>query len=375
MHRWLGFITGLVVFIVSITGCIFCFQDELQDAMHTWRKVTVQHTVYLQPSALKTIALAKYPGSTANYIYYYGANRPAAVLANIPKKELTYIYLNPYNGHVLHTEALTANFFTVVEYIHLYLLLPPNIGQMVVGVSVIVFVILMITGIILWWPKRKADRKRSLTIKWNGRWRRINYDLHNVLGFYSVSIALLLAITGLAMAFQWVNKGIYTTANLGIKHPDEQVYPISDTLKKTVVSFPAIDKAFNIAESRSPNAEMFLIADADGKQATISITAYAQSLHYGHSDLYFFDRYSGNLLKALPYSQKSAGMKVNDLNYDLHVGQAMGLPGKIIAFLASLICASLPLTGFIVWLGKKRKPKPSPIRAVTHKRTLKQQAK
>lgn len=369
VHRWLGFISGLVVFIVSSTGCIFCFQDEIQNAIHSWRKVPEQHKAYIAPSQLKSIALAQFPKSSANYIYYFGKDRPGAVLANVPGKGFTDIFIDPYNGKVLHSEVLTGNFFTIIEYIHLYLLLPPKIGQMVVGVSVIIFVVLMITGIVLWWPKRKSDRKRSLTIKWNGRWRRVNYDLHNVLGFYATSIALILAITGLAIAFEWVNKGIYTAANLGRNYASEHVMPKSDTSNLVdLKSASSIDKAFIQAEMLSPQAEMFLIADDAGKSSPISITAYAQSLHYGHSDVYYFDRYSGKLLKKLPYTQKSTGMKMNDLNYDLHVGQALGLPGKILAFLASLICASLPVTGFIVWLGKRKKKRLSPVRVVSHRR-------
>jgi len=207
LHRWLGFITGLVVFIVSITGCIFCFQDEIQDAVHSWRKVEPIGQPYLEPSALKSNALSKYPGATANYLYYYGVDRPASVIANVPKKGFIYIYLNPYTGKVLHAEGVTDNFFEVIEGIHLYLLLPAKIGSLVVGISVILFVLIMITGIILWWPKRKSDRKRSFTIKWNGRWRRVNYDLHNVLGFYATSIAVILAITGLGIDFNWMITG------------------------------------------------------------------------------------------------------------------------------------------------------------------------
>lgn len=48
-------------------------------------------------------------------------------------------------------------------------------------------------------------------------------------------------------------------------------------------------------------------------------------------------------------------MKLNDLNYDIHVGQALGLTGKVMAFLASLVCASLPVTALVIWLGKRRK--------------------
>jgi uncharacterized iron-regulated membrane protein len=374
IHRWLGFISGLVVFIVSITGCIFCFQDEIQDAVHSWRKVPEQHKAYITPSTLKTIAIAKFPGSTANYIYYFGRDRPAAVLANVPKQGFTDIYIDPYTGHLLHTEALTANFFTIIEYIHLYLLLPSKIGQLVVGISVIIFVVLMITGIVLWWPKRKVDHKRSFTIKWNGRWRRINYDLHNVLGFYATIIALILAITGLAIAFDCVDKAIYATANLGKSHANERTFPVSGPADKGSASNqPVIDQVFIQAEKFSPNAEMFLITDDGGKKSTINVTAYNQSLHYGHSDFYYFDRYTGKILQKLPYSQKSLGLKLNDLNYDLHVGQALGLFGKILAFLASLICASLPVTGFIVWLGKRKKTKLSPARTVSHRRLNKQQ--
>jgi uncharacterized iron-regulated membrane protein len=65
-------------------------------------------------------------------------------------------------------------------------------------------------------------------------------------------------------------------------------------------------------------------------------------------------------------------MKMNEMNYDIHVGQILGLPGKIIAFLVSLICASLPITGFIVWLGKRKKSKSKKVKTVVHRRTVRQ---
>jgi len=341
------------VFIVSITGCIFCFQDEIQDALHSYRHVEAQNKPWLSPAVLKQIALKKYPAGAVNYIYYYGNNRPAAVLVST-KQGFQDIYLNPYTGLITHEENPLHNFFTVVEYIHLYLLLPAKVGRIVVGTSVIIFVVIMITGIILWWPKRKSDRKRSFTIKWKGRWQRVNYDLHNVLGFYACSISLILAITGLAIAFEPVNKGLYYAANLGKNYPAENKVLHSGKSNQAFAQ-PAIDKAFGTAQQLSPGAGMFLIANPDGKTETIQVTAYPEALHFGKSDYFYFDRNSGNLLGKLSNAQKSTGKKLNDLNYDIHVGQALGLTGKIIAFLASLVCASLPLTGLIIWLGRKNK--------------------
>lgn len=374
-HRWLGFISGLVVFIVALSGCVFCFQDEIQDAMYSYRTVKQQSKGYVQPSELLASVKKAYPKASPDYIYYYGVERPAGVLANLGAEGYEYVYLDPYTAKITYHEKPQTNFFIIVEYIHLYLLLPPAIGKWVVGIAVIIFVVLMITGIILWWPKRKTDRKRSFTIKWGGRWRRFNYDLHNVLGFYATSIALLLAITGLAIAFEPVSKAIYNVANLGrIDYKSEVTEPKSDSLKRSgLAKQPVIDMAFAYARKQVPNAQMFLIHNDPALSGTIGVGAYAKSMHYSHADGFEFDKYNGKLLKTYDYEKKSAGLKLNEMNYDIHVGQILGLPGKIIAFLASLICASLPVTGFIIWLGKRKKGKPKKERIITHRRSRKHQ--
>lgn len=372
-HRWLGFISGLVVFIVSITGCIFCFQDEIQDAMYSYRTVENTGKPYVQPTQLIAEVKRAFPKASPDYIYYFGTERPAGVLANTGKDGFEYVFLNPYTGKITYHEKPQTNFFIIVEYIHLYLLLPPAIGKWVVGVAVIIFVVLMITGIILWWPKRKTDRKRSFTIKWGGRWRRVNYDLHNVLGFYATTIALILAITGLAIAFEPVSKTIYNVANLGkVDYKTEVTEPKSDSLKRAgVAPQPVIDLAFAYARKTVPQAEMFLIHNDPVASGAIGVGAYAKSMHYSHATGFEFDKYNGKLLKAYIYEKKSAGLKLNEMNYDIHVGQIFGLTTKIIAFLASLICASLPITGFIIWLGKRKKAKTKskPTRAVSHRKT------
>ena len=102
---------------------------------------------------------------------------------------------------------------------------------------------------------------------------------------------------------------------------------------------------------------MFLLYDDGVKKETINITAYQHSLHFGLNDYYYFNRFTGKLIKYQPYTKKSPGMKLNDLNYDIHVGQVFNLPTKILVFLTGLICASLPLTGVIIWFGKRKKPK------------------
>jgi uncharacterized iron-regulated membrane protein len=175
------------------------------------------------------------------------------------------------------------------------------------------------------------------------------------------------------MVFESVREGIYTTANLGKEYPSEKEVLKSDSLLKGKIKNGfVIDKAFAMAQARSPKAEMFLINDDATAAGTVGISAYAQTLHYYNSDEYIFEKYTGKLLKQTPNEKKSPGLKMNEMNYDIHVGQIGGLTTKIIAFLASFICASLPITGFIIWLGKRKKSKSKKVKEVVHRRVHKQ---
>lgn len=68
-----------------------------------------------------------------------------------------------------------------------------------------------------------------------------------------------------------------------------------------------------------------------------------------------YDQYTGRLLKTSTFKDKKNGEKIEYLNYDIHVGRILGLPGKILAFFASLVSASLPITGFYIWWGRRKK--------------------
>jgi uncharacterized iron-regulated membrane protein len=360
LHLWLGLASGLVVFIVSLTGALFVFQDDIRDLMDPWRKVAVQPTEPVLPSQLQAAVQAHHPGAIMDnaWVTYFGPERSATVYFTDTTKAELLAYLNPYTGQVLHEQDLSTFFFTIVEEIHMHLLLPPAIGEWVVGISVAIFVVMLITGIMLWWPKRKQERKQRFTIKWGSRWRRVNYDLHNVLGFYAASIALVLALTGLFMVFPWMLNTAMLVANGGRQYPQELEQPQVDT-RQTVAAAaqPLSDVIYQTVRRRSPQAEMILIAPRGTGKAPVQCWAYEHTLHYYHRDEFSFHPVSGQMLLHRPHAAKSNGTKLSDMNYDLHTGQILGFGGKIVAFLASLISASLPVTGTVIWWGRRNKPK------------------
>ncbi|MGA9650578.1 PepSY-associated TM helix domain-containing protein [Pedobacter sp.] len=360
LHRWLGLISGLAVFIVSITGCIFVFQDEIQDAMYSYRTVNYEQRPLVKPSEIMAKAISRHPGAKVTLVIFYGPKRAAQVRI-LEAKVVKSLFFSPYSGKYLHTEILKDNFFLKIKEIHTHLLLPAKLGKFVNGTCTLIFIATMISGLVLWWPRRKSERKRCLTIKWNGKWKRINYDLHNVLGFYITFFAIIFAVSGVAFSFKWVRSGLVAGANLGKEYPQQQKLINSDTtlLKKNLSASIAIDKSFAHVLVKSPEANAFLIFIPSKATGTISVSAYPKPLHFGFSSNYAFDRYSGKLLNFAPYISKSPGDKLTSLTYDIHTGQIWGLPGKIIAFLVCLVSASLPVTGLILYLNTNRRQKKS----------------
>jgi uncharacterized iron-regulated membrane protein len=362
LHLWLGLASGLVVLIVSLTGCLFVFQQEISEVLHReWFFVKPSTAAPLPLSILEEKAQAVLgPGRLINSITVYPQQDRSMEFMAYRENDsaLTYfgsvvyyqsVFLNPYTGAVTGGRDYKYDFFYIVKYLHWSLLLNTPYGQPIVGWSTLIFVILLITGIVLWWPKKwtKAWRDRSFKIKWKATFKRVNYDLHNVPGFYGLLPALIIAYTGLVFAFSWLSPA-----------PAPQIIKRSDTTQPATTSDP-LDKAMQTAKYRVPGASRFSLSPAAGKEDVIYLYAYkGRDTYYGY-DVLQFDQYSGVLLHHGRDKEKKAVQRLFEKNYDIHVGAIGGLTGKIIAFIASLICASLPVTGFLIWWGKRHKKKPS----------------
>jgi uncharacterized iron-regulated membrane protein len=369
IHLWLGLASGLVVFIVSITGCIYVFEEELKTFFYTDREVVTipDHAVKKSLSALLAIAqkesgqehpvqnieIPAAPDRT--YIF-----RPAQIRndkAYTHFGEIVYqrkLYLDPYTGEVVKNENTTYEFFTVVLRLHRNLLLNRSIGTVIVGISVILFVILLITGIVLWWPKNKKGIKQRVSFAWKKttRWKRKNYDLHAVPGFYSLFIVLIIALTGLVWSFDWFDNTVQWIANGGAK-PAKAKPLVSDTTM--LHSTAPIDRIYSTLAASNQNAQSFNINLPQKPKDVISVSVRNHIHTRYNTARYQFDQYSGKLLKISLFDEKNNGEKLRAMNYDIHTGSVLGLTGKILAFIASLISASLPVTGFIIWYGRRKK--------------------
>lgn len=151
IHLWLGLASGLIVFIIAITGAIWTFESEISDLVYPYRKVAIQNN---KP----TILIAEIKEQVKPYlkninaIYYLGKDRSIQVREwhKINGKLINkYVYLNPYTGEVLKVKINNPSFFDVVVELHTSLLLG-EIGTEIVRYATLLFLLLIISGIYLW---------------------------------------------------------------------------------------------------------------------------------------------------------------------------------------------------------------------------------
>lgn len=368
IHRWLGIPSGLAVFIIALTGCIYAFKTEIQDLYQPEHIINSKGKEILSPSRFKQIGRTINPNREVHSVNYKGPDTPVELMYYDPKPEIFYrsILCDPFSGKVLELRDHTQDFFYFILQGHFNLWLPRWLGQPIVAYSTLIFFVLCITGLILWWPKNKNARKQRFKIKWKkttGIKRKL-YDLHNVLGFYVLSVALLFSITGLVWGFNWWKEMTYKSlgGEKSLQYEAPAVNNVADMDLK-------VDLIYRKIESMYPNAAQIDVhfphavnsKEARDRMEAIHLSVNHQKETYYHTDYLYFDPNSMEELEVSHlwgrYEDAEMSDKLMRMNYDIHVGSIGGIFGKTLAFLASLIIASLPVTGLFMWWKKRKNAK------------------
>lgn len=374
LHLWLGLASGIVVFIVCLTAAVWVFRPEIERFTLTHFRTQESEQRYLQPSHLRKLADAHLSAAgvtmkSTSRIFFGKKGWSASVNYQDADGGYATVYLNPHSGEVLYLETelpTTTRFMLFLRAGHRFFWLPPEVGSPLVGVSCIFFLITLITGLIWWYPNKwtKSTRQKSFKVKWNANWKRLNIDLHNVLGFYSAIVAIVLTITGIYYSFAWFKEGYHRLltgkTEIGSTYPYEITPPIS----KSTSPDPALNQPEDIIWQKIAESagmyEIDLILPAD---TTSPYTVYinpdvTKEGYYYRMYARYFDQYTlAEILpvgkRHIPFAQLSRAEKIFRANYEIHVGSIGGLPTRILASIISLIGASLPITGFIIWYNRK----------------------
>jgi len=362
LHKILGLVTGLVVFIVAVTGCCWAFREEIESLYDDYKKVTPQSEPMLTPSQAKDLAHEVFPNQTIHGTLFKKADDAIEVIFYDAEPEFYQsVFLNPYSGEVIQVDDHLTGFFAFILKGHMRIWLPKDIGEQVVGASILTFILIIISGFILWIPKKRKNLKQRTSFDWKKttRWKRKNFDLHTVIGFYVCSLALVMAFTGSVISYNWLKYVVYKTAG-GEK---EAQFIIPENLSNTTPMEEVVPMDYLIVklQKEAPNAAAYELHYPKTPEESIYVEISNSEGLYYDADYRFFDQ---NTLQEIEtpgiygkYKDAKVADKILRMNYDIHIGAIGGIAGKIIAFIVSLLIASLPVTGVLLWYGRKYKKK------------------
>lgn len=336
----LGLTTGLVVFIVGITGAIYCWEEEVRGIMYDdmYHMESPDRGNYVTDSAI-AVAQRAHPGQKVKFIRI--ARDMEAVEVGFKDKES--VFVDPFRMRSLGSYNRDNDFFGIVLQIHRRLMLGDT-GKLITGISCLVFGFMLLSGIYLWWPRSKSIRRQRFRIAMKAPRARKIFDLHSVVGFYAAWILLFSVVTGLVWSFKWFEKGMYAVVGSEKK---EMRYESEPAPRDSAFS---IDALLNASMAENPTAEEWFVSLPEDSAGVIRINSYLpQDGFFKEQNQIFYNQFTGEVVGRNPFSEWSTGEQLKSSNFDIHTGRKFGLIGKLIMFFAALIAASLPITGFLYW--------------------------
>jgi uncharacterized iron-regulated membrane protein len=229
LHLWSGIGVGLYVLLVSVTGSVLVYRNELYRAATRDPIIVTESGARLTDEQLTAAATRAYPGYTVLSISR-GRNPDQAVRISLKRgADFEDRLFNPYTGADLG-DSVPLGIWLVSRLIELHDdLLAGRTGRSVNGVGALLLIVLAFTGIVVWWPGIKTWR-RSLTVHRNVGWQRFTWDLHSMIGFWSLGFILLFGLSGAYLGnpqpFQDLADRIepLTDANAGARTVDQVIY-------------------------------------------------------------------------------------------------------------------------------------------------------
>lgn len=363
IHLWLGLTSGVVVCLLCLSGAAFVFAEEF---MHAYNKDKLNVLSVERERIPVDSLVAKFKSAFPNEMYFWintynDKTRSFDVVSGIPTGEgpedikLKITFLDPYTGNIIGEDKFSANAAFVVAHFHSQLLLG-NVGLWIIRIASLIFLAELIFGLILWWPRNKNERKKAFKPKYPASKKRMNHDFHRVYGFYACWILLISVTTGLVMSFDWVEKPVVALFG-GSPELVGQNPPMADV--KEGKEFKSRQFVFEQFERTYPKGyKLTLMAIQPGMENNqfIILDRDDRFLHlYGDNQI--VDRYTGRQLEKPLVEEFEKNQDILEANLDIHMGTVGGWPTQILAFMIGLFGASLPITGFFIWRGRKKKGK------------------
>ncbi len=365
LHWLFGITAGLVLALMGITGALYSFQEELLRAFNAdVLKVEVRAEGVLPMGELVRRVEAEQGDKVSMLWVDVREGNAARVFFTPPPGERrgALRYADPYTGE-LKGDAAGQGFFNLMLTLHRFLAMGDT-GRQITGACTLMLVFFCLSGLYLRWPRKALNWRTWLTLDWAKKGRAFNWDLHAVAGTWCLLFYLLFALTGLFWSYEWYRSGLNKLladqpaagqqqkrgegrGRHGPPKVDKNAPPL-------VVDYDAIWA--NLKDAAGPGLAMYnlRLPPAGGQPANLFYLLEGAP-HPRAFNTLVLDPATGLVKSQDRYSDKSFKARLLQSVYALHVGEYFGLPGRVIVTLASLTMPLFFVTGWLLYLDRRRK--------------------
>lgn len=387
IHLWLSVPFGLIITLVCFSGAMLVFENEANEWFRRdlYYVETVKGSPLPMDKLLEKVATTL-PDSVAVTGVSISSDPGRAYQVSLSKPRRASLYVDQYTGEV-KGKSERSGFFMFMFRMHRWLLDSMNPGnegifwgKMIVGVSTLLLVFVLISGIVIWWSRTRKALKNSLKITATKGWRRFWYDLHVAGGMYALIFLLAMALTGLTWSFPWYRTAFYKVFGVEVQQRAAQGHEQKSDAQKRNTKLAAhrekkregneVRKGERSRRPENNHSDMYSVTspfvywqeiydklrrqNPEYKQISISSgTASVSFNRFGNqraSDRYSFNTDNGEFTETSLYQHQDKSGKIRGWIYSVHVGNWGGMFTRILTFIAALLGSALPLTGYYLWI-------------------------
>jgi uncharacterized iron-regulated membrane protein len=367
IHLWTGLLIAAYAIVIGLTGSALIFKSELlehlQPSLYTLRPTPRQTTLDAAVHAIE----ASHPGYQAFALQNFDKPTQATDLllrrtTGAPTPNYRVVSFNPYTGQVLLDRLRYTGPLGFLSNLHVYLL-SGETGLLLSGWMALGLLLLSLSGLILWWPgvQRWAA---ALLLHRRSSWRRTNFDLHTVLGFWTSAAFLLVILTGLDFAFPGPTGRLLELASFhgyrdtGVVLNPKVPSPASPHLASLSLD-QAVAAAYRALPSAAPPGYLQLPTTPT---SPIRVTGYYRhAAPFSQLVRIVLDPHTGALLATSDTRDQDLASRIEQYSVALHFGLfggpgPLGLLVKILWVLLGLLPALLAITGILMYWNRKLRP-------------------
>ncbi|HEV2158153.1 PepSY-associated TM helix domain-containing protein [Bradyrhizobium sp.] len=372
VHSIAGLVLALLLALIALTGSIMSFEDEIGDYLNSGiMQVAPRQTPALMPDEL-VARLQAMPDIGKVASVTLSSDPSAAVRARFGRDEQGArrgsLYVDPYDARVLGAPR-GEEFFVTVRQLHRWLLIPGEAkgwGRPITGIAALGLIVMLITGLVLRWPRRATSVKMWLKPNLGLSGRGLHRSLHAVIGTWVLPVYLVMTLTGLWYSFDWYKDGVVwllsrphvATAKMqpkmAAKAPRAAGRPEADQS----VGF---DRAWTtIQREEAGRFSKVLLALPNGPGTVIRIRSWPKDSTLDTTrDEFRIDAITGQVISAERYADKSLGEKIIANVLDIHRGAFLGWPGKLAFMIAAALMPLFSVTGILLYLSRRKLRRPA----------------